>query len=251
VFKLLHEGGEYLKGRGPEFAAWRKKNKRDKMFLPFERALGARQDLKFDGCLPLFWNRNIILEFVRGFIDCKKSAGILDKSVYTRLRSNSFTALLRINVLWKYAFSEPFRWLAGKTSTLKGWSLWKMGWALELVEKAMNEIVADPSRIFAADLDIFAPVAAELPEFADWRAEERARKVKAENGTQYVLWQEVLKEARTPAPGSGNAQATELTLRLAKEMAQKALDKMHCPKVALADKLESQVHRNSTVSRVQ
>ena len=51
----------------------------------------------------------------------------------------------------------------------------------------------------------------------------------------------VLREARTPTAGSGNEQATEVMLELAKAQAQAALDKMYDPKkVALADKLESQ-----------
>ena len=81
---------------------------------------------KFDGCLPLFWDRLIILEFERGYIDCPKSENVLDKSIYTRLRCNEFVALLGANSLWKIIFSEPFRWLSGKTSKLEGWSLFKM-----------------------------------------------------------------------------------------------------------------------------
>ena len=85
-FKQFHHGGEYCKGRGREFAADRKSKNADKLFLPFERALGSRQDLKFDGCVPLFWNRLACLEFLRGYIDCPKSENILDKSIYTVLR---------------------------------------------------------------------------------------------------------------------------------------------------------------------
>ena len=77
----------------------RKTKHQDKMFIPFERAVGSRQDLKFDGCVALFWNRLICLDFLRGYINCPKSAGVLDKSLYTRLRSNEFVALLRVNVL--------------------------------------------------------------------------------------------------------------------------------------------------------
>ena len=72
-FKQFHHGGEYVHGRGPEFKVWRKVNHKTSFYLPFERALGARQDLKFDGCVPLFWNRLICLEFMRGYINCPKS----------------------------------------------------------------------------------------------------------------------------------------------------------------------------------
>jgi hypothetical protein len=118
-FKQFHKGGEYCKGRGRESEAWRKSNKKDALYLPFERAVGNRQDLKFDGCVPLFWNRLICIEFLYGYINCPKSENRLDKSLYTILRSNEFVGLLRANTLWKFLFSEPFRWLSGKSSSLK------------------------------------------------------------------------------------------------------------------------------------
>ena len=245
AFKQFHHGGEYCKGRGREFEVNRKKKQQSSLFIPFERAMGSRQDLKFDGCVPLFWNRLICLDFLRGYIDCPKSENRLDKALYTLLRCNEFVSLLRVNTLWKYLFSEPFRWLAGKTSKLKGWSLFKMAQACEYVEKAMQEIVEDPSRLLSPDFNIFGPVADEVPEFKEWQQELFDTVVKAEDGTEHFIVREVLREARAPAPGSGNHQATELTLKLAKEMASRALEKMHDPKLAIADKLSSQGGANA------
>ena len=244
-FKQFHHGGEYAKGRGREFEAWRKQTHKDTLFIRFERAMGSRQDLAFDGCIPLFWNRLVCLEFLRVYIDCPKSENKLDKALYTLLRCNEFTALLRVNTLWKYIFSEPFRWLAGKTAKLKEWSLVRMGEALTLVEKAMESIVAEPSRILDSELDIFAPVAEVLPEFKEWRDELFEIKVKAEDGTEYFLVREVMRKARTPAADSGEEQATAMTLELAKAQATRALEKMHDKRLALADKLESQGGHNS------
>ena len=126
------------KGRGREFEEWRRLNAKSTTYIPFERAVGSRQDLRFDGCVPLFVNRITCLEFLRGYIDCPKSENVLDKSLYTLLRCNEFTALLRANSLWKILFSEPFRWLSGKSAKLEGWSLYKMSWVLDLIEKAME-----------------------------------------------------------------------------------------------------------------
>ena len=61
-----------------------------------------RQDLRFDGCVPLFMNGDFCLEFLRGYIDCPKSENKLDKSLYTTMCANEFKAGLRANVLWKY-----------------------------------------------------------------------------------------------------------------------------------------------------
>ena len=146
AFKQFHHGGEYALGRGREFEVWRKLKFESALFVSFERALGSRQDLAFDGCVPLFMNRVICLGFLRGYIDCPKSENVLDKSLYTLLRCNEFVALLRAHALWKFIFSEPFRWLSGKTSKLEGMSLIKMGEVLEHVEKAMEKIAEDPVR---------------------------------------------------------------------------------------------------------
>ena len=246
AFKQFHHGGEYALGRGREFEAWRKKMFKTSLFIPFERAMGSRQDLKFDGCIPLFCNRLTCLEFLRGYIDCPKSQNILDKSLYTTLKCNEFVALLRVNVLWDLTFSEPFRWLAGKTGKLEKWSLYKMSEVLDGIESAMEKIKEDPSLLMDPNFDMFAKVAEELPEFKAWREEFFERMVLAEDGeTNHAIYREVLREARAPTAGSGNDQATKVTLELAKQMAIRVLEKMRDPKIALADKLTSQNGVNS------
>lgn len=40
IFKELHKGGEYAKGKGREFMAWLKEHFPAEMFMPFERANG-------------------------------------------------------------------------------------------------------------------------------------------------------------------------------------------------------------------
>ena len=137
------------------------------MFLPCERAAGSRQDLAFDGCVPLFVNRVTCVDFLRGYIDCPKSQNVLDKSLYTVMKCNEFTALLRVNTLWRFLFSDPLRWLCGSASKLDDWSLYKMGWVLEQVEAGMEQVVADPARLLDPEFDMFAAVAEELPAFRD------------------------------------------------------------------------------------
>ena len=246
AFKQFSPGGEYAKGRGREFRAYRMKHHASALFVDFERSLGSRQDLKFDGCVPLFLNRMICLDYLRGYIKCPKSENVLDKSLYTLLRCNEVVALLRANSLWKYIFSEPFRWLSGKSTKLKGWSLYKMSWVLDLVEKGMEKIVADPTCALDLNFDIFGPVAVEVPEFKEWWAELLQRKVKAADGkTEYFYVQEVLRRARSPEAGTGEKQATPVTLEIIKAQAERCIEKLHDKRLALADKLESQGGVNS------
>jgi hypothetical protein len=245
-FKQYHHGGEYCKGRGREFDVYHRKHHPSAFFLPFERAVGNRQDLKFDGCEPLYINRPICMEFQRGYIDCKKSENVLDRALYTTQRCNEFTAILRPNTLWKHLFSEPFRWLAGKGTKLKGWSIFKMSWVLELVEKAMQKLEAEPKLALDPTFDMFTEVAAECADFKAWREHERARTVTAADGkTKYSRVPEVMRRAQKPELGSGDDQATARTLDLIKAQAVRCLEKMHDQRLALADKLQSQGGRNS------
>ena len=240
-FKHFHHGGEYHHGRGREYKVYSEKHHASRLLPHFERSCGNRQDLKFDGCVPLLLHRLTIAEFVRGYLDCPKSEGKLDKSIYTVIRCNEFTGLLCANSLWKFVFSEPFRWLSGKGAELKGMSLFKMAEVLELVEKTMEEIAADPRRALDPSLNIFAPVAAEFPEFKVWQEELLAEKVTAVDGeTEYYPVQEVLKLVRTPPAGSGEQKAQPFTLKVIKAQAERALEKLHDPRLALANKLSSQ-----------
>ena len=82
----------------------------------------------------------------------------------------------------RHAFSEPFRWLSGKCSTLKGMSLWRMGDVLDEVEQKIIQLQANPSLIFDSSFDMFSKAASAFPEFAEWRAAELESTVTAEDG---------------------------------------------------------------------
>ena len=241
MFKHLHHKGEYCKGRGREYKVYSSTHHSTKLLPPFARALGARMDLKFDGCIALLLHRVVAAEFLRGYLDCPKSEGILDRSLYTVLRCNEFTGLLSANSLWKFIFSEPFRWLSGKTTKLAGFSLFKMCEALDLVDEEMERIAADPARALDPSIDIFAPIAAQQPEFKDWQKELLSLTVTAADGkTKFLVVQEVLKLVRTPPPGSGEELARPFVLKVIKAQAERALEKLHDKRLALANKLTSQ-----------
>ena len=77
-----------------------------------------------------------------------------------------------------------------------------------------------------------------------------AKTILAEDGeTEHEIHREVLRRARTPEKGSGNDQATEMTLKLVQQMATRAVEKLHDKKIALADKLTSQGGINAVGTR--
>jgi hypothetical protein len=112
---------------------------------------------------------------------------------------------------------------------------------LELAEAEMERIAADPSRALDPSLDIFAPVAAAVPESKEYQTElldEEA--TAADEKTEYFINQEVLKVVRTPPAKSGEELAKPFMLKVIKVQAVRALEKLHDKRLALANKLASQ-----------
>jgi hypothetical protein len=113
-FKHFHHIGEYHHGRGREYKVWHVNNYPSRLLPTFERSCGNRQNLKFDGCIPLLLHRITIAEFVRGYLDCPKSEGKLDKSIYTVIRCNEFVGLLCANSLWEDHFQPTLPLAVGQ-----------------------------------------------------------------------------------------------------------------------------------------
>ena len=66
--------------------------------MPLERAEGGRQDLVFDGAVPIFIMRPIVLEFPRGLM-VPGADNQLEKFLLRVLSCNEMTAALRVNTL--------------------------------------------------------------------------------------------------------------------------------------------------------
>eukprot|EP00966_Prymnesium_polylepis_P067687 1572441-Prymnesium_polylepis.1 len=99
VWKALHHGGEYAKGWGCEFAAWLKQ-KYPHVFVPsFECAKGSRMDISLNGCVPIFINRKLILEYLKSH-EVPGAAHKLAKFLSRTLSCNEITAMLRVNTIW-------------------------------------------------------------------------------------------------------------------------------------------------------
>jgi hypothetical protein len=200
VFKELHAGGEYAKGKGREFEAWRIKSYPSAMWMPIERAHGSRQDLAFDGAVPIFMNRKIILEFLHGLVSVPGSDNLLEKFLWRVLKCNEMVALLRVCTLFKYILAEPMRWLAGSGSKkLKDWSIVSSSEVLDFTEAALVAIAADGHSLLDPSLDPFATIAAKQPSFKSWREGYAAHTAKAPDGTAYRVHERALAEARSPA----------------------------------------------------
>jgi hypothetical protein len=218
AYKEFHGGGEYAKGKGREFVAWLKEHHPAEFFMPFENAHGTRQDISFDGLVPIFANRKLMAEFLNQLVNAPGTGdNRLEKSFWRVLKCNEMTALARVSTLFKYVISDPMRWLTGKASKeLQGWSLASSSEMWDQLEKALTSIAADGHALLDPHLDPFDSFEKTQPLFAKHMAELRTHPMHAR----------VLAEARSPS-GKGNAQATEVVVELAERMANAGLAAMH------------------------
>ena len=250
IYKEMHPGQEYAKGKGREALAWVKKMFPSAMWVPFTNAKGSRQDIAFDASLPIYANKAIAAEFLNGLVNVPKANNLLEKFLWRVLRCNEMTALMRTNTLWKLIVTEPMRWLTSESTRLTNWSLASADRVLELAEDAFIAVAADGSKLFDPTLDPFAEIAAQQPLFAAWRTQRMERTVKAADGTKHRFNERVLAEARSPSR-AGNRQSTTTTVALAEKMATAALTAMHDTKRAIADKLSSQGGANAEPAKRQ
>eukprot|EP00966_Prymnesium_polylepis_P182599 4230608-Prymnesium_polylepis.1 len=235
--KELHAGQAYAKGKGREGEAWRLSEERTHAHLPYERAEGSRQDIALDGSVPLFWNRVQALKFIQGLM----VPGVdnrLEKFLLRSFSCNQMTAALRVNTLWKYLYSEPARWLAGKAGEL-GMGLDDASDLVDVQESIMVAVAADGSKLLDPTWDPWAPLAAKYPAFDVERQKQMAKTVRSPDGTPHPVHKLILAEARDPS-GAGNKLATPRVVELAAEMANAALVAMRDPRRAISDLLLSQ-----------
>ena len=249
IWKEMHPGQQYAKGKGREFHAWVRKHYPSAMFVPFENAKGSRQDMAFDGALAIFANRQMALDFLHGLVNVPRADNTLEKFLWRVMRCNEMTALLRVCTLFKLVITDSMRWLTGKALMLDDWSIVSASRVLELAEEAFIAIAADGRKLLDPTLDPFAEIKKQQPLYAQWRKERLRQSVKSPDGkTKHRVFERVLAEARSPE-SKGNKQAEPATIALAEKMATAALTAMHDAKRAIADKLSSQDGENAPAKR--
>ena len=116
--------------------AWRLDNFPTDYYLPLERAGGGRQDLSFDGAVPIYANRLIMSKFLHKLVFVPNHSNILEDYLWHTLGSTEIVALLRVHALYDLLVSRPLRWLSGKAPELNDFSIYSMAGVLDLVEQA-------------------------------------------------------------------------------------------------------------------
>lgn len=207
--------------------------------MPFERAQGGRQDLAFDGAVPLYANRVLACTFLREQVFTPGHSNVLEDFLWCTLSCVEMVALTRVLTLWDLILSMPLRWLCGSSSRLSDWSIYDFGPVLDTVEELLERVAADGEYLLDDSLSPFSGIANQQPLFQEWQEALQHDKIHMPDGqTVYQWYPMVLNEARAPQNRS-NAEAHDMTVQLAMNMAAAGLKKMRDPKVAIHDWLKS------------
>ena len=244
--KELHPNGEYAKGKGRESEATRKRDHPSDLWLPIFNAAGTRMDGTFDGAVPLYMNRVLILEFLHPLVHGPAAKdNMLEKFLWRVLSCTEMVALTRVCTLWQTLLTEPLRWLTGKASkALDGWSMVDSNQLLDTTYDVMVAVAADGSALLDPTLDPFSDIAETQPAFANHRRKQQLETVKAPDGTLHLSHVRTLHEARSPST-TGGKESTPIAVELAQRMASAALVAMRDQRRAIADKLSSQGGANA------
>ena len=93
TYKEFHHGCRYYKGKGREFTDWINKNHSTAFVIHFERAEGGRQDLDYDAAVPLYVNRQFIVEFLYSLVFTADHSNILEDFLYITLTAMEYIAV--------------------------------------------------------------------------------------------------------------------------------------------------------------
>eukprot|EP00965_Chrysotila_dentata_P031630 1054740-Pleurochrysis_carterae.AAC.3 len=157
-------------------------------------------------------------------------------------------AFTRACTLVDLLISRRMRWLASKATQLDEWSPYKMGLVFDLLEDAMTDTARDGAYLFDPSLkNVFQSIADMQPLFKIYIDQEmREEMVRSPEGTRrFSKYEAVLSDTQMPSDPS-NIAATEATVEVLEVMAAAAaINKMHDPKISVADKLASQEGANA------
>ena len=139
---------------------------------PAVRATGGnRFDIGGMGACSVLMNLPYYLEFLVWRMICGGD-GILEKSIYLRLRSMEVVALLRVLSILHISLCMPHRWLAGNCGDLKeyGFGVADMPEALDLIDSALGKVMEDGTKLLDEDfmMGMLTPICNKVPPLQDY-----------------------------------------------------------------------------------
>ena len=214
----------YIKGKGSMFLWWlRTYHPGVYLYATMRACGGTRQDGDTKGAGPVLMNLPLYLQFLAWRYGCGGGDGILEKSLFFRLRCVEMVGCLRVLSILHMCVVIPLRWLAGNCHTLSDWDFGvaKMAWTVDLMDAAFLEIANDGSKLFDDEFmfGIFQPIIDTIPPFGEYMNYMFKSKTSNPIGTRsfdkkVVPWEKLRSELMYPTRRD-IVQSTEIACELA------------------------------------
>ena len=209
----------YPKGHGELFLIWLREKYPDALLFHVERAGGGRQDLALMASLPIFWNRELCVEFLDERLRVPGNENILQKNLFTVLTSSEMVAVTRLLAIMHIAVCMPLRFLTGKTHEWKTHDLGvvELGRAFDCWYNAMVTLSERPEKYLDKNfmMGIFDSIKPDLPPFVDYLNHMFTDKKTVSIGNKEVLLSKLRDELFDPEL-EPNQDCTEHVLKLVK-----------------------------------
>jgi hypothetical protein len=234
----------YPKGHGDLFKEWVMREHPKELLFHVWATSGARQDAAFEGSGPAYMNRVVWVEFLDERLRTPGADNILQENLFVLLTSVAMVASMRVHAILLLALVQPHRWLAGNTHKLAayGWSERSMGRALDILEVAMDKVVADGTLFLdeAFMMGIFSPLADELPPLKDYLKYMYDEKAMALVGSSITDHQYGKLRAELFHPTDvDNIASTEISIELGQLAVTEIVSEFRDPKKATVRHLSS------------
>ena len=164
----------YAKGHGSMFEQWMRVYHPTSYLYPILRACGgSRQDLGVEGAPAVLMNLPYYLQFLHWRLSISiGSDSILQRKLFSVLRSTEMVALLCVLSILHIAICLPTRWLAGNSKDLGNYdfSYYDMGKLLDIMEDRFEEISKKGELLLDEDfmMDMFLEIAEKVDPFATY-----------------------------------------------------------------------------------
>ena len=220
----------YPKGHGELFLTWIRTKYPNELLFHVERSGGGRQDLALMASLPIYWNRELCVEFLDERLRVPGNEGVLQRNLFTVLTSAEMVGITRLLAIMHIAICMPLRFLMGKTHEWGeefDWGVVELGEASDCLYDAMVHLNEKPEDYLNKDymLGIFDSIKPKLRPFEGYLDFMFQEKMTVSVGGKDTLMSKIRDELFDPKL-EANKQSTEFLLKFAPVVVETGIKEM-------------------------
>ena len=220
----------YPKGHGELFLTWLRTKYPNELLFHVERSGGGRQDLALMASLPIYWNRELCVEFLDERLRVPGNEGVLQRNLFTVLTSAEMVGITRLLAIMHIAICMPLRFLMGKTHEWAeefDWGVVELGEALDCWYDAMVHLNEKPEDYLNKDymLGIFDSIKPKLRPFEEYLDFMFEEKMTASVGGKEALMSKLRDELFDPEL-EANQQSTDFLLKFVPVVVETGIKEM-------------------------